>query len=97
MAVVIGAASLASLALLAAFGDDDDWKKREDWDRDTYWWFKFGGIAYRIPKPFEIGAAATLVERTAELIFDKSGEEHALMIARDFYNLMSKHGLLDRS
>ena len=71
MAVVIGAASLASLALLAAFGDDDDWKKREEWDRDTYWWFKFGGIAYRIPKPFEIGAAATLVERTAELIFDK--------------------------
>ena len=51
--------------------DDDDWKKREEWDRDTYWWFKFGGIAYRIPKPFEIGAVATLAERTAELIFDK--------------------------
>jgi hypothetical protein len=44
--IVAGAAALASLALLAAYSDDDDWKKREDWDRDNYWWFKFGGIAY---------------------------------------------------
>lgn len=67
---VVGAVSLASLALLAAYRDDDDWKKREDWDRDTYWWFKFGGMAFRIPKPFEIGAVGTLAERSAELFFD---------------------------
>jgi hypothetical protein len=67
---VVGAVSLASLALLAAYGDDDDWKQREDWDRDTYWWFKFGGVAFRIPKPFEIGAIGTLAERSAELFFD---------------------------
>jgi hypothetical protein len=65
------AVTMASLGLLLAYGDDDDWKKREDWDRDTYWWFKIGGIAYRVPKPFEIGAVATLAERSAELIFDK--------------------------
>ena len=68
---VVGAASLASLALLAAYGDDDDWKKREEWDRNNYWWFKFGGTAFRIPKPFEIGAIATLAERGFELAFDK--------------------------
>jgi hypothetical protein len=68
---VVGAVALASLALLAAYRDDDDWKKREDWDRDTYWWFKVGGVAYRIPKPFEIGSIGTLAERTAELLFDK--------------------------
>jgi hypothetical protein len=67
---VVGAVSLASLALLAAYGDDDDWKKREDWDRESYWWFKFGGVAFRIPKPFEIGAIGTLAERSAELFFD---------------------------
>ena len=66
---VLGAVAVASLGLLMAYQDDDDWKKREDWDRDTYWWFKIGGIAFRIPKPFEIGAIATLAERSAELMF----------------------------
>ncbi len=70
-AVVAGAVSLASLALLAAYSDDDDWKKREDWDRDSYWWFKIGQTAYRIPKPFEVGAIGTVAERTAELAFSK--------------------------
>lgn len=63
-----GAVSLASLGLLAAYGDDDDWKKREDWDRDNFWWFKVGDKAFRIPKPFEVGAIGTLAERTAELM-----------------------------
>jgi len=71
MAIVTGMVALASLALLAAYGDDDDWKKREDWDRNNYWWFKFAGVAFRIPKPFELGAIGTLSERSAELIFDK--------------------------
>ena len=70
-AAVTGAVAAASLALLAAYGDDDDWKKREDWDRDTYWWFKVGGQAFRIPKPFEVGAIGTLAERTAELMFSQ--------------------------
>jgi hypothetical protein len=68
---VLGATALFSLALLAAYSDDDDWKKREEWDRNNFWWFKFGGTAFRIPKPFEIGAIATLAERGFELAFDK--------------------------
>lgn len=68
---VIGASALASISLLVAFSDDDDWKKREDWDRNNFWWFKFGGTAFRIPKPFEIGAIATLAERGFEYAFDK--------------------------
>lgn len=71
MGYVVGAVALASLALLAAYHDDDEWKKREDWDRDVYWWFRVGGVAYRIPKPFEIGAIGTLAERSAELLFDQ--------------------------
>lgn len=69
-ATVLGGTALASLALLAIYGDDDDWKKREDFDRDNYWWFKVGGVAYRIPKPFEIGAIASLAERGVELFTD---------------------------
>jgi hypothetical protein len=67
---VLGATAMFSLALLAAYSDDDDWKKREMWDRQNFWWFKFGGTAFRIPKPFEIGAIATLAEHGAELLFD---------------------------
>ena len=70
-ATVAAAVSLASLALLAMYGDDDDWKEREDWDRDTYWWFKIGDTAFRIPKPFEVGAIGTMAERTAELMFSE--------------------------
>lgn len=69
--MVIGAAALTGLALVVAYGDDEDWKKREDWDRNNFWWFKVGGVAFRIPKPFEIGAIATLAERGFELAFDK--------------------------
>ena len=70
-ASVAMAVSLVSVALLAAYHDDEDWKRREDWDRDTYWWFKIGDRAYRIPKPFEVGAIGTIAERTAELMFSK--------------------------
>ena len=70
-ATVLGATAVFSLALLAAYHDDDDWKKRTEGDRNNYWWFKFGGVAYRIPKPFEVGAVATVAERMAEYIFDK--------------------------
>ena len=63
---VLGAVSVASIALMLAYSDDDDWKKREDWDRDNFWWFKIGGTAFRIPKPFEIGAIGTLAERGIE-------------------------------
>ena len=66
-ATVLGAVGAFSLMLMAMYHDDDDWKKREDWDRNNNWWFKVGGIAYRIPKPFEIGAMATLAERGVEL------------------------------
>ncbi|WP_284335435.1 LPD38 domain-containing protein [Comamonas sp. NoAH] len=70
-ATVALAVSMASLGLLAAYADDEDWKRREDWDRDSYWWFKIGETAYRIPKPFEVGAIGTLAERTAEAMFSE--------------------------
>jgi hypothetical protein len=71
MGTTLAGVALASIGLLLAYGDDDDWKKREDWDRDNYWWFKVGGIAFRIPKPFEIGAVGTLAERSLEYMIDK--------------------------
>ena len=76
---VMTAVALASLMLYMAFKDDEDFKKREDWDRDNFWWFKLPGMddAFRIPKPFEVGAFGTLAERTAEQIFDQGVEGKA--------------------
>jgi hypothetical protein len=73
---VTGAVALASIALYLANKDDEDFKKREQWDRDAFWWGKIPGtdIAIRVPKPFETGAIATLVERTVEQMVDKDVE-----------------------
>jgi hypothetical protein len=68
MGYMVGAVALASITLMLAYQDDDDWKAREDWDRDAWWWFKIGDTAYRIPKPFEIGAMGTIAERSLELV-----------------------------
>lgn len=71
MATTLGAVALASIGLMLAYGDDEDWKKREDWDRENYWWFKIGDMAVRIPKPFEIGAIGTIAERSVEYLTSK--------------------------
>jgi len=68
MGYMVAAVSLASIALMLAYGDDDDWKAREDWDRDGFWWIKIGDTAFRIPKPFELGAMGTIAERSVELM-----------------------------
>jgi inorganic pyrophosphatase-like protein/conjugative element/phage-associated large polyvalent protein/RadC-like JAB domain-containing protein len=68
MGGTLAAVSLASIALMLAYKDDDDWKRREDYDRENYWWFRVGGLAVRIPKPFELGAIGTIAERSAELL-----------------------------
>ena len=70
MGTMIAAVSLASVALMLAGLGDEDWDKREEWDRDANWWFKIGDKAFRIPKPFELGAVGTIAERTAQMFFD---------------------------
>jgi len=71
---ISSAVMLASLSLYEMYKDDEDFKRREDWDRDNFWWFKIGDTAFRIPKPFEIGALGTIAERTLEQISDENTE-----------------------
>ena len=86
---VAGAAVAASLLLYFMYKDDEDFKKRDAWDRDNFFWFKVPGtsltrsvngeevkteVAIRIPKPFEIGALATIAERVTEQIVDENAE-----------------------
>jgi hypothetical protein len=73
-AVVLGAITAVELALYFWQRNDDDWKKREEWDKDAFYWFKVGDKAVRVPKPFELGAIGTLVGRVAEQMTDSSVE-----------------------
>jgi hypothetical protein len=86
---VTGAVVLASLALYLAFKDDEEFKKREQWDRDNFWWFRLPGMeaAIRVPKPFEIGAFGTMAERTLEQIIDSGAE--GKIFEQSFKRMMS--------
>ena len=74
------------------FKDDDDFKDREQWDRDTYHWFKFPGseTVFRMPRPFEVGAVGVMFERMVEQIVDDDvhgglfGERMAHIIGETF-------------
>jgi hypothetical protein len=58
----------ATLALLAANWDNEDYWDLEEWERDTYYHFYTpGGGHFRMPKPFEVGAIfSTVPERLFE-------------------------------
>ncbi|MGB0662770.1 MAG: LPD38 domain-containing protein [Pontibacterium sp.] len=71
-ATVTGALTMATIALYLANREDEDYQALEDWQKDTYWFFKVGDEAFTIPKPFEVGAIATLAERSIEQIVDDS-------------------------
>lgn len=70
-AVVSGAVAMASALLYLGMKDDDDYKQLPDWARNSFWITKLPGtnqLVY-IPKPFEIGALGSVVERGTELAF----------------------------
>lgn len=69
VAVVLGTTALLTIALDAIYADDEDYKKRPDYDRDANFWFKFGGVQFRIPMGFEIAAMARIAANGAEAFF----------------------------
>ena len=66
---VTGLIGMASAALYLLNADDDEYRAMPDYIRNTYWPVKMGGKWYYIPKPFEVGAMGTVVERFTELVF----------------------------
>lgn len=67
---VVGALSLATIALYLNNKDNEEYKKLEEWDKDTYWHIFADNHHFRLPKPFEQGAIATLFERLTEQMVD---------------------------
>ena len=77
---VLGATTLLTLALDAIYKDDEDYKKRTENDRNSNFWFKFGGVQFRIPMGFEVAALSRIAANGVEAFFDKE------MTARRFTN-----------
>ena len=69
---VVGAVSIYSAYNLLRNWDDEEYRKLEDWQKDTYWVERIGDQMYFFPKPFEIGAIGTMVERALEQYVDPS-------------------------
>lgn len=78
--------TVPSMVLNWAFGDDERYKKLEQWERDLYWCLPIGPYMLRIPKPHEIGVVfGSSVERAMDSM---RGDQHAW---DDFAkNVMSK-------
>lgn len=60
----------ASVLLALGMAGDDDYDQSEDWERESYHLFKIPGsdTLYKLPRPFEIGAMASIAERIAQQI-----------------------------
>lgn len=82
-ALVAGGVALASSLLYLLQKDDEDYKELPDWVRDNYWYIKLGKQSVYIPKPFEVGALGSVVERGLE--FALSDNDYT---AKDFAGTM---------
>lgn len=91
-AAVTGAVAMASALTYLLQKDDEDYKALPDWARDTYWCVKLGDKMIYIPKPFEIGALGTVVERGTEMMLggdDYRAGDFASSIAGLLMNTLS--------
>ena len=66
IATKAGLMALSSMTLYLANKDNPKYQDLADWDRDSYWHFFIGDQHFRFPKTWEIGAMASVAERTAE-------------------------------
>ena len=67
---VTGTYIVASVVMSLMMADDDDYIQAEEWRKDTYHLFKIPGsdVMWKIPRPFEMGAMASIAERVAQQI-----------------------------
>jgi len=73
---VVGTTVLASVLLELGMDEDEEYKKLPDWVRDTYWPIKLPGEDnwFLLPKPFEIGAMASVAQRFTQQFIDNSAD-----------------------
>lgn len=80
--------ALSSVGLYLLNREDPRYADLPDWDRDANWHFFIGDQHFRYPKIWEIGAVASLAERTVEKLVENNpqgmGKDFARIIANTF-------------
>lgn len=71
VAYVLGTVAMLNLALDAIYADDPDYQRRDEYDRNSNFWFKVGQTEFRIPMGFEVAALARIAANGAEAFYDK--------------------------
>lgn len=91
-AAVTGAVAMASALFYLLGRDDEEYQALPDWVRNTYWVTRIPWTdkMFYIPKPFEVGALGTVVERMTELAL--AGDDYQ---AKDFADTLM-HVLSDQ-
>ncbi len=72
---VVGTITLASILYELGMDDDEDYKNLPDYVKETYWAVRLPGDKERwflIPKPFEVGAIASIGQRMTQMFIDES-------------------------
>lgn len=80
--------ALASVGLYLLNREDPRYQDLPDWDRDSNWHFFVGDQHFRYPKIWEIGAVASVAERTTEKLMQSDpaglGKDFARIIGNTF-------------
>lgn len=93
IAAKTAAIALTSVGLYLLNRDDPRYADLPDWDRDANWHFFIGDQHFRWPKIWEIGALASVAERSAEKLMAEDpeglGKDFARIVGQTFnLNLM---------
>ena len=85
--------ALSSVGLYLLNREDPRYADLPDWDRDTHWHFFVGDQHFRYPKIWEIGAVASMAERTTERLMESDpqglGKDFGRIVGHTFsLNLM---------
>ena len=88
IAAKAGTIALMSAGLYLLNRDDSRYQDLPDWDRDTNWHFFIGDQHFRWPKIWEVGAVASLAERSTEKMLNDNpgglGEDFARILGATF-------------
>ena len=81
--VVSSAITLASIAEYFMYEDNEEWQRRQDWDKDMYWWINIPGTdtAFRMPKPHEFAIVANLAWRGLDMARKKDPVNGELFVS----------------
>lgn len=69
---------MIGLSLAAIYRDDDEHEELNDYMRATHWFFKVGGVRWRVPKPFELA----ILSNAFETAFDRYWKQDPRALTR---------------